>query len=533
MKYTKLQVLNSLFLLVAVISIFSCEKVEELKMPTVYTREVSEVTALTAISGGDITDDAGSTITARGICWSTETDPTITDSKTLDGAGGGTFSSTLTDLLPNNTYFIRAYATNANGTGYGMTLSFTTLDGVSSITTGDASEITATTAQIVSNINDDGGSEVTSRGVCWSLSENPSINDNYTSDGSGLGSFTSNLTELVPGNNYYARAYATNNVGTSYGNQISFATLDGVIAITTAEVTSITEVSAVSGGNVIDDGGAEVTARGIVWSISENPTLSINSGYTEDGSGLGEFTSHLTGLVEKTKYYVRAYATNVYGVVYGNQISFETPVADGTTGSVVYQGYTYQTVYINNREWFAENLRTTKYEDGTDIPNVTDRFAWKELNSGAYCWKENDEIINKEAYGALYNWYAVENGGLCPIGWHVPTNTEWSDLLDYVGGISTAGGRLRGTRTEPDAHPRWNSPVLGAYDVYGFSAYPGGGLADWDGAIIETGFAGYWWSSSVADVLNSFFAVTYYTHESMSVSYAKKWYGFSVRCIKD
>lgn len=401
-------------------------------MPTLTTTEVTGITAHTAISGGVITDDAGSTITARGVCWSTETDPTVTDSKTVDGAGGGTYSSTLIDLLPNTTYFVRAYVTNANGTGYGMTLSFTTLDGVSSITTGDASEITATSAQIEGNVNDDGGSEVTGRGVCWSLSENPTLNDSYTTDGSGLGSFTSNLTGLIPGSTYYARAYAINSVGTSYGNQISFSTL----------------------------------------------------------------------------------------------------VADGTIGTVTYNAYTYQTVYIGGREWFAENLRTTQYNNGTPIPTGFSNNDWSALTTGAYAIYPHSSIdgLNSEAevleaYGALYNWYAVNTGNLCPTGWYVPTDADWVALTDYVDGGIDAGTKLKATSG-------WNSGGNGT-DEYGFSALPGGFRSGIDGGFFNVGYDGYWWSSTEHDasracrlaIFNIYGSVNYYT------SYKSD--GISVRCVRD
>lgn len=294
-------------------------------MPTVSTREVSEVTALTAISGGDITDDAGSTITARGICWSTETDPTVTDSKTLDGAGGGTFSSTLTDLLPNNTYFIRAYATNANGTGYGMTLSFTTL---------------------------------------------------------------------------------------------------------------------------------------------------------------------------------------------------EKAVAVDSDGNV------YSTVVIGNQEWFTKNLRTTKYNDGTPIPNVTSSSDWSNLTSGSYAWYDNNEATYKDTYGALYNWYAVNTGNLCPTGWHVPTDVEWTTLTDYVGGASVAGTNLKATSG-------WNSGGNGT-DEYGFSALPGGYRANYNGTFDLVGDVGLWWSNTENSARFAWYREM--SHNNVTVLRdweATKGFGFSVRCVRD
>ncbi len=195
-----------------------------------------------------------------------------------------------------------------------------------SVTTVSVSAITRTTAASGGNVTDDGGAEVTTRGVCWCENENPTIINNNTIDGSGTGSFTSSLASLTPGTNYYVRAYAINSAGTAYGNQVSFTTQDIQLPLlTTSDVTSVTETTAVSGGNITDDGGGQITARGVCWSTTENPTTSDNT--TTDGTGLGSFTSNLTGLSPATTYYVRAYATNNAGIAYGNEVTFATNIA--------------------------------------------------------------------------------------------------------------------------------------------------------------------------------------------------------------
>ncbi len=133
---------------------------------------------------------------------------------------------------------------------------------------------------------------MTARGVCWSTSESPTTADSKTTDGTGTGEFTSSITGLTAGTTYYVRAYATNAVGTSYGSQVSF-TADSAPTVTTTAVSNITETAADSGGNVTDDGGDAVTARGVCWSTSENPTTADSK--TTDGTGTGEFTSSITG----------------------------------------------------------------------------------------------------------------------------------------------------------------------------------------------------------------------------------------------
>ena len=297
-------------------------------LPTVTTTSVSSVTGSSAIGGGSITDDGGSSITARGICWSTSPNPTVGDNHTTNGSGTGTFTGNMTGLTGGTTYYVRAYATNSAGTGYGDQVSFTTSANSPVVTTSAVSNITSTSATCGGNVTSSGGSSVSGRGVCWSTSSNPSIYDNHTTNGSGTGSFTSSLTGLTPGTTYHVRAYATNSIGTSYGTQVSFTTSATIPTVTTSSVSNITGTSASCGGNVTATGGASVTARGVCWSTSQNPTIS--NSHTTNGTGTGSFTSSIAGLTGGTTYYVRAYATNSAGTSYGSQMSFTTSTTTPT-----------------------------------------------------------------------------------------------------------------------------------------------------------------------------------------------------------
>jgi uncharacterized protein (TIGR02145 family) len=196
-------------------------------------------------------------------------------------------------------------------------------------------------------------------------------------------------------------------------------------------------------------------------------------------------------------------------------------------------GNVYKTVKIGNQEWFAENLKTTKYNNGTTIPNVTSNSDWGNLTSGAYAWYENNEATYKNAYGALYNWYAVNTGNLCPTGWRVPTDAEWTALTDYAGGESVAGGKLKSTRTAPDAHPRWESPNTGATDEYSFSALPGGGRGGDDGTFVGVGDGGGWWSSTEGGATAAWYWGMSYGLEFVARTNLNKRFGFSVRCLRD
>src|SRR5690554_1560326 len=215
-------------LIVGVLLVFASSCKKDNSIPVLSTSAVTDITQTTAISGGNITSDGGATVTARGVCWSTGQTPTISDNKTTDGTGAGTFVSNISGLEPNTTYYVRAYATNGAGTGYASAMLFTTtLEVVLPVlSTTEVTEITQTTATVKGNITDDSGATVTARGVCWSTNQNPTISDNKTEDGNGVGTFVSNISGLEPNTTYYVRAYATNSAGTGYGSAMSFTTKD-------------------------------------------------------------------------------------------------------------------------------------------------------------------------------------------------------------------------------------------------------------------------------------------------------------------
>ena len=192
-------------------------------LPRITTGTVSGITQANATGGGSISSDGGVAVTARGLCWSTATNPNTTNSKTTDGSGTGSFTSNMSALSTNTTYYARAYATNNVGTAYGNEITFKTAT-LPSLNTTAISLITQTTAQSGGTISSDGGLPVTTRGVCWSTTINPTTSNNKTINSSGTGSFTSSITGLTASTTYYVRSYAINNAGTAYGNQQSFIT---------------------------------------------------------------------------------------------------------------------------------------------------------------------------------------------------------------------------------------------------------------------------------------------------------------------
>ncbi len=299
------------------------------RLPTVNTIRSSNVYNTGATIYGEIISDGGSIITQRGVCWSTNQNPTIANNITNNGTGIGSFTSSLTNLNANTSYYIRSYAINGVGTAYGNQISFTTANisiSLPTLTTASASGISTNSGSSGGTITSDGGSAVTQRGVCWSTNQNPTIANNITNNGTGIGSFTSSLTNLNANTSYYIRSYAINGVGTAYGNQISFTTANISISLptlTTASASGISTNSGSSGGTITSDGGSAVTQRGVCWSTNQNPTIANN--ITNNGTGIGSFTSSLTNLNANTSYYIRSYAINGVGTAYGNQISFTTP----------------------------------------------------------------------------------------------------------------------------------------------------------------------------------------------------------------
>ena len=192
-----------------------------------------------------------------------------------------------------------------------------------------------------------------------------------------------------------------------------------------------------------------------------------------------------------------------------------------------FDGNSYTSVVIGTQTWMVENLRTTHFNNGSEIPLITNKAAWGSLTSPGYCWYNNDESSNKGTYGALYNWYTVNTGNLCPTGWHVPSYDEWNALASYLGGDAPAGGKLKEAGTT-----HWLSPNLGATNESGFTALPGGQRDD-TGAFFFSGMVGFWWTSTVSSSGWAFSRELDYDYSHFFSFNDKIKFGFSVRCIMD
>ena len=289
-------------------------------LPRVTSGQATEIERTTAKCGGVVEDDGGGSCdcSERGVCWSTNPSPTITDSRTSDGVGIGSFTSNLTQLTTNTLYHVRAYATNAQGTSYGTEITFTTKDiTLPALETSPVTSITKTTAVSGGTNIDDGGSPIIAKGVCWGKTENPDLT-NKTNDGAGSETFTSNITELQPGTSYFVRAYATNSKGTNYGLNKPFTTICASPAATTNLPSAVSTISATLNGTVNANGNncSTVVVFEYGTTTSYGSTITATPG-TVTGTTNTAVSATITGLTPGQTYHYRVKATNVGGITYG------------------------------------------------------------------------------------------------------------------------------------------------------------------------------------------------------------------------
>jgi uncharacterized protein (TIGR02145 family) len=491
---------------------------------TITTKDITSISYFSAASGGDITDAGGGTITAKGVCWGVALDPTIAGSHTSNGTGTANFASNLTGLSQNTTYHVRAYATNNAGTSYGNDVVFTTLAvSPATLTTTDVSLITATTARSGGNISNSGGGNILARGICWSVSPAPTITDSKTSNGTGIGSFTSDMAGLQSGTLYHVRAYATNEFGTSYGSETTFSTLTVTLpVVTTTTVTSITASSASSGGDVTDAGNGTISARGVCWGTTTGPLVTGN--HTTDATGTGSFTSSLVGLAGNTTYYLRAYATNSAGTSYGSETTFKTFAATDADGN------NYTSVNIGTQTFLVENLKTTRYNNGdligTTVPMNLDLTT---AVSPKYQWPCDGNEANVPSSGRLYTWFVVTDArGVCPTGWHVPTDAEWETMKTFLGGEGVTGTKIKETGTS-----HWQAPNAFATNESGFTAL-GVGWRQPAGNFVSLRITAYFWSTTQGTSPELAYGQGLHWDDALLLrgGYTKN-DGVSIRCEKD
>ena len=370
---------------------------------------------------------------------------------------------------------------------------------VPTVVTMAASEITKNSAVVGGNVVSDGGLEVTERGICYNTEVNPSISDNKEMSGSGLGEYTCNLTNLQTGATYYVRAYAKNKFGIAYGEEISFV-CEALPTVTTTQPTDISYTSATIGGNVTDNGGLEVTERGVVYATTQNPTI-YNTKITS-GSGLGTFTCNLTDLQDGTTYYVRAYAVNEKGIAYGEEVSLTTSKAPFENG------HEYVDLGLSVK-WATCNVGASTPEEYGDY------FAWGETSTkSSYDWSTYKhcngsatsftKYNNSSSYGTVDNKTTLELsddaaranwGG----AWRMPTDAEQTELREQCTWTWTSQNGVNGYKVTSKSNG--NSIFLPA------AGYRGGSSLNLAGSY------GCCWSSSLS-TRYPFYACSVYFNSS-------------------
>ncbi len=303
-------------------------------LPEVKTTSVSSITSTSAKCSGEIINDGGFSIKTLGICWATTPDPTIDDYVAQGGVSNKSFTCTMSNLLVSTTYYVRAFASNENGTSYGEPLPFVTNSGLPVVST-DEPVSTSTSITITGVVKEDGGFPITERGICYSTSSSePTTSDSKVQSGSGNGAFTATITGLSPKTKYYLRAYAINQNGTSYGESRNKTTTSGLPSVITNESYESGLDYLVISGSASSESSAPITRKGVCWSINSNP--SVNDGVVVANTSTASFSCRIDGLQSGTTYYCRAFAENSYGIVYGSYYSFTTKFAPTQLSGHVY-----------------------------------------------------------------------------------------------------------------------------------------------------------------------------------------------------
>lgn len=504
----------NLLLLSGIIS--SCEKNE---VPTLTTDEVTNITGTSAICGGTITSEGSGMIAANGVCWSTDSLPVIEDSKTTDNAEAGKFISNISGLLGATMYYVRAYATNSAGTGYGEAISFTTLGQLPGAAISDVTDITVDGATLFGSVN----ANFLPTTVTFDFGTSSSYENSVTAiqspvTGDSMANVSASLTGLNPGTTYHFRIKAENSLGTSYSSDSTFVTLGKVPDVNIETATGISSAGAILNGAV----NANYLSTEIIFEYGTTTTYSVSVPAVQSpltGSILTNVSANISGLAPGVTYHFRIKAENSLGISYSDDEILITLPKD-------IENNVYKIVTIGTQVWMAENLKSTKLNDGYPLDFAPDKATWQVLSNPGYCWYDNN-LVYKNIYGALYNWEAVKTGKICPAGWHVPTDAEWTILSNYLGGSSVAGGKLKESGTT-----HWVTPNTGATNETGFTALPAGFRSN-VGEFSKITNYGYWWSSSEFSTTDAYRQDTDNTSSNLNRLNDLKKNGYSVRCIKN
>lgn len=487
----------------------------------------SDITATSARITASINPNYASTVIT--IEYGTTTDygsSVASPQSPINGHTAVYVTADLTSLSAATTYHYRVKAVNSLGTVYSSDFTFKTLGKAPSVTGLTCSNRAISSFTVYADINPNyvpttvtyEYGTTSSYGNSVSALQNP-----YTGNSSIR--VTAAIPNLAPATLYHIRVKAENSVGITYSSDITATTLGQSPVAVTRNATNITASSATLQG-IVNPNYLTSTVTfeyGITSSFGSTISAEQNIG---TGNSPVSVTASLTGLTESQIYYFRVRAENELGVSIGNTLTF-VPGSIPTSVTDI-EGNVYPVVQVGTQFWMAENLKTKKYNDNSSVPNITDGATWIALTTPGYCWYNNDEASYKNTYGALYNFYAVSTGKLCPIGWHVPTDAEFTTFTNALGNIDYAGGKIKEAGTT-----HWLSPNTGATNETGFTALPAGYTTD---AGSFDGISRYeaWWTSTPYNVLKPWYRSVGYETSAVEVRNGSlNQRGFSVRCIKD
>ncbi len=516
----------------------------EFYLPTILTNDATDVTISSATLNGNITSDGGSTVTAKGFQYGISAG-NLANTVSL-GMGAGILTTTISNLDDNTTYYYRAYASNTQGTAYGETKTFTTIGIVApSITTLPATDNTRNSLTLNASITSNGGATVSARGFYWGTAENDL--PNYVASAQTTANFSATISDLAVNTVYYYCAAATNIRGTSLG-EVLYARTNPATAptVTTNAATNLTRNTATINATITDDGGSAVTVRGFYWGTSAD-NLVNNVISTSTGNS---FSANLTGLTFNTTYYYCAYATNSTSTAIGSIMSFIPPCECGRYFTVTdYDGNQYGTVLIGEQCWMSENLKSTHYANGASISLGTSLS-----NETAYRYYPNNYSSHVTSYGYLYNWTAAMHGassssanpsnvqGICPNGWHLPSDAEWTQLTNYLsshgeyqcGGTSTKIAKSLASRSGWDSSSVTcdvgNNPS--SNNSTGFNAVPAGYNYSTNLVATRFGTHAHFWSATIETSKPKALFIEYLNSKITRIGY-EKYYGLSVRCVRN
>jgi uncharacterized protein (TIGR02145 family) len=506
-----------------------------LKPPILTTASVGTIRQETAQSGGTVMSDGGATVTARGVCWSTNSAPTVADDKTTDGVGTGTYTSALAGLTAGTIYHVRAYATNGVGTAYGNETDFTTL-ALNTVVDIDGNVYQTVTIGIQEWMLENLKVTHYRNGVSI-----PNVTNSTTWSGLTTGAYceynnsVGNVTTYGRLYNWYAVNDSRNIApdGWHVASEVEWQQLEESLGMNPAEL-DLTGYRGTTEGGKLKEAGTTHWASPNVGATNESGFTALPGGFRDRFGPFYEMNYYGTFWTCTPSVDFSAWSrhpntehASLYRFAYDQRFGFSVRcVKDQTVTDI--DGNVYKTVTIGTQEWMAEHLKVTHYRNGDTIPNVTVNATWAGLTTGAWC-EYNNSAANAVVYGRLYNWYAVNDSrNIAPDGWHVATDAEWQTLINYLGGDAVAGGKLK-----EDGTAHWHSPNTGATDESNFTALPGG-YRGASGNFLSLGYNTNCWSSTVYSTPYAWYRYLDYDNASVGHSYyGDKPYGFAVRCVKD